>query len=83
MARKETITVGLPPPLMRALEVAQEKLYKQAVGAGAPPGVKYSRAVIIEMALVDFLRGNGIKVDFGKPKGIWNTVTGRTLKKGG
>lgn len=66
MSRKETITVGLPPQLMRALEHAQEKLYRKAVGAGAPPGVRYSRAIVVEMALVEFLRSNGIKVEATK-----------------
>jgi hypothetical protein len=61
--RKETITIGLPPNLMRGLEQAQEKLYRSAVGAGAPPGVKFSRAVIIEMALADFLNDHGVKVE--------------------
>jgi hypothetical protein len=58
--------------MMRGLEQAQEKLYKDAVGAGAPPGVKFSRAIIIEMALAGFLSAHGVKVEkrptWNKPK---------------
>jgi len=69
MARKITFTTSLPKPVLDALEKAQHKLYRNALSPGERrtadttfPDAKLSRALVIEMLIVDGLRRRGIKV---------------------
>lgn len=69
MARKITFTTSLPKSVLDALEKAQRKLYRDALSSGEKtvaaasfPEAKLSRALVIEMLIVDGLRRRGIEV---------------------
>lgn len=75
MARKTNITIGLPEPVLEAIEQAQKEMYRKSLTAMARrsamrdhPDAQFSRSVTVEMLIIDGLRKNGFDVDWGKLK---------------
>ena len=69
---KTSITIGLPEPVLKAVELAQRKLYEKSLtalaqrAAGNHPNAGFSRAQTIEFLICDGLEKHGIEVDWGK-----------------
>jgi hypothetical protein len=71
MARKENITIGLPKPVLDAIEQAQIELYRKSLNAqvrGDAGDAKFSRSMTIEMLIIDGLRKHGFDVVWGTLK---------------
>jgi len=67
MARKENITIGLPKPVLDAVEKAQVKLYKESLDAkvrGDAGDAGYSRSLTIELLVLEGLKKHKIDVDW-------------------
>lgn len=65
MARKENITVGLPKPVLEAVEKARDVLYAGSLDAQVrsySSEARYSRALTIELLILEGLRKYGIDV---------------------
>lgn len=69
---KTSITIGLPDPVLKAVEIAQRELYLKSLdalaqkAAGQHPKAGFSRAQTIEFLICDGLEKHGIDVDWGK-----------------
>ena len=69
---KTSSTIGLPEPVLKAVEIAQRKLYEESLTAMAQRAAKkkpeagFSRAQTIEFLILDGLEKHGIEVDWGK-----------------
>ena len=63
MTRKQSITVGLPVPVLDAVERAREALWKTRGVVGNKPA-DWSRAQVIEFLICDGLDKHGIEVNW-------------------
>jgi hypothetical protein len=67
MARKENITIGLPKPVLGAVEKAQVKLYQDSIDAkvrGDAGEAGYSRSQTIELLVLEGLKKHGVDVEW-------------------
>jgi hypothetical protein len=69
MARKTNVTIGLPKPVLDAVDKARGILYEKSLTAQARRRIgegRYSRSVVMEILITEGLHKNGIDINWGK-----------------